>query len=319
MSPLSSLASVTFFLILLVSDMHAQGCCTVGASSLGGLESGVRRTNSASFSIGYQTNAVTQAYQGTEKIADPLRRTADVRYLILQAEYGLLKGLSLLGSIDYSDKIRDITVTTGTGSSTTDRTASFRGNGIGDLLFLAKYSVFQPTILHPTGLAVGAGAILPTGSFTQGQSGSQLSIDLQPGTGAIALLGWLFVSHGFPESGLQFFLSSTYRYAGANFDGYRLGDEILATLMAEKSIAESYAVFLALRARFAQKDFANRRFLTGTGGAYYDLMPGLGYSDGPSSLRVFGQLPLYRNVRGIQLALAYSFGVTFAYEFGGVE
>jgi hypothetical protein len=314
-----SFAATSLLLTHAAAETFAQGCCTVGASSLGGLESGVQRTNTLSLALGYQSNSVTQAYQGTDKIADPLRRTAEVRYLTVQAEYGLMNGLSVLGSINYSDKTRELTVTTGSGSSKTDRTASFRGNGIGDLIVLVKYSVLQPTIPQPTGIAVGVGASLPTGSFTQEQNSSQLSIDLQPGTGATALLGWLFASHGFPELGLQFFLTSTYRYAGTNFDGYRLGDEILATLMAEKSITENYSGFVALRSRFAQKDFANRRFLIGTGGTYYDFMPGIGYRDGPSSLKLFGQLPVYRNVRGIQLALAYTFGVSFAYEFGRSE
>jgi len=308
--------SLTFLLVITAPDILAQGCCSVGASSLGGLESGVQREHTWSIALGYQSNSVSRAYQGTTKITDPLRRTADVRYVTLQAEYGLLDGLSVFGSINHSDKTRELTVTTGSGSSKTDRTASFRGTGIGDLLILAKYSVLRPTIPSPTGVAVGVGASLPTGTFTQEQNGSQLSIDLQPGTGAIALLGWLFASHGFPELELQFFLASSYRYAGTNFDGYRLGDEIVATLLGEKSIGENYSGFLALRARFVQKDYANRRFLVGTGGTYYDFMPGIGYGEGRSSLKLFGQLPLYRNVRGIQLALAYTLGISFAYEFG---
>lgn len=136
------------------------------------------------------------------------------------------------------------------------------------------------------------------------------------GTGAIALLGWLFASHGFPEIGLQLFLTSTYRYAGTNFDGYRLGDEFIATLLGEKVITENYSGFVALRTRFGGKDFAGRRFLIGTGGTYYDIMPGVGYTEGPSSVRLFGQLPVYRNVRGIQLTLASMFGLQYTYRFG---
>ena len=311
-----SFAAILFFLTHAAPETFAQGCCTVGASSLGGLESGVQPTHTFSLAVSYQSNSVTQAYQGTEKIADPLRRTADVRYLTVQAEYGLMNGLSVLGSINYSDKTRELTVTTGSGSSKTEQTAAFRGNGIGDLIVLVKYSVLQPTIPQPTGIALGVGASLPTGSFTEVQNSSQLSIDLQPGTGAPAILGWLFVSHGFPERGLQFLLTSTYRYAGTNFDGYRLGDEILATVIAEKSITENYAGFVALRSRFAQKDFANRRFLIGTGGTYYDFMPGIAYREGRSSLKLFGQLPLYRNVRGIQLTPAYMFGLQFTHQLG---
>ena len=307
--------AIIFFLLLASLQSRAQGCCTVGASSLGGLESGVQREHTWSIALGYQSNSVTQAYQGTQKIADPLRRTADVRYLTVQSEYGLLDRLSVLASINYSDKTRELTITRGSGSSRTEQTASFRGTGIGDLLVVVKYSLLQPTLPKPFGIAIGMGASLPTGSFTKDQNGSQLSIDLQPVTGAAALLSWLFVSRGFPEVGLQFFLSSTYRYAGTNFDGYRLGDEVLATFLAEKSINENFSGFIALRSRFAQKDHAGRRFLIGTGGSYHDFLPGIGYAEGASSVRIFAQLPLYRNVRGIQLAPAYMPGVEFRYQF----
>lgn len=300
---------------VLNSPLRGQGCCTVGASSLGGLESGVLAEGSLSLSLGYQSSILTSAYRGTEKIEDPLHRTADVRYLTFQLEYALLSRVSVLTAISYSDKSRELTVKTGSGSSTAERTASFRGTGVGDLLVLVKYSLLKPTIVQATGIALGLGANLPTGSFTQEQNGSQLSIDLQPGTGAPALLGWMLISHALPETGLQFFLTSTYKYAGTNFDGYRIGDEIIATVLAEKSVSENYALFLAVRSRFAGKDFASRRSLIGTGGTYHDLMPGIGYGDGPSSLRLYGQLPLYRNVRGIQTTLTYMVGLQFAYRF----
>lgn len=314
-SPLTKIYLLTLLAALVNSPLRGQGCCTVGASSLGGLETGIRAEGSLSLALGYQSSTLTVAYRGTEKIADPLRRTADVRYLTLQLEYGLLSRVSVLASINYSDKARELTVRTGSGSSTIERTASFRGRGVGDLLVVVKYSLLKPTIIQPTGIAVGFGASLPTGSFTQEQNGSQLSIDLQPGTGAVAVLGWLLASHALPEPGLQFFLATTYRYSGTNFDGYRIGDEIIVTLLAEKSIAENYSAFLALRSRFAEKDFAGRRFLVGTGGTYHDLMPGVGYVDGPSSLRLYGQLPLYRNVRGIQMTPAYTVGLQFSYQF----
>jgi hypothetical protein len=310
--------SLYLFSIILIAFRHvfAQGCCTVGASSLGGLESGVRQEHSLSIALGYQSNTLTQTYQGTAKIADPLRRTADVRYVTLELEYGLTNVLSVLGSINYSDKTREITITTGSGSTRIDTTASFRGNGIGDLILLVKYAIVHPTISEPTGFAIGIGASLLTGSFTQEQNNAQLSIDLQPGTGAATLLGWFLASHGFSEIGLRLFLTSTYRYAGTNFDGYRLGDEILTTLLVEKSITGNYSGFVALRSRFAEKDFANRRFLIGTGGTYHDFMPGVGYADGPSSLKLFGQFPVYRNVRGIQLTLAHMIGLQFTYRVG---
>jgi hypothetical protein len=72
--------------------------------------------------------------------------------------------------------------------------------------------------------------------------------------------------------------------------------------------------FLSVHFLWASKESGHtNRIQSGTGGTYYDFMPGIGYQEGRSSVRVFGQLPLYRNVRGIQLTLAHMFGLQFTY------
>ncbi|MDH3253156.1 MAG: transporter [Ignavibacteria bacterium] len=285
----------------------------MGSSSLGGLESGVQRFETLTVGLNYQFNSVTQAFQERRRIDDPLRRTASVSYLTVQLEYGLARSVSLLASLHYSDKSREITVLAGTGGTAFQETASFRGSGIGDLTVLAKYQVIEPTIISPFELAIGGGASLPTGSFTQEQNGSQLSIDLQPGTGAPSLIGWVFALRSFPSLGLTVSLATQYRYSGTNFDGYRIGDEIVVNAGGEYQLMMFLRGALYIRARFAEQDYANRRVLNATGGTYYDFMPGLTYADGPSAVRVFAQLPLYRNVRGIQLALSYLLGVEYRY------
>ena len=262
----------------------AQGCCTVGASSIGGFEGGVQSYKTLSAAINYQYNSLTGAFQGRNSLEDPLRRTADVVYFSMQLEYGMQPKLSVLASIYYSDKSRELTVTSSTGNERFPETASFRGSGIGDLVLLAKYQLVSPSIISPFGLSVGGGASLPTGRFTKEQNGSQLSVDLQPGTGATTLIGWAYAMRNIPELGLSFFATASYRYAVPNLDGYRIGDEILANLGAEYGLGENLVGSLILRARFARKDYSEGRFLLGTGGTYYDFMPGITYVDGPSSL-----------------------------------
>jgi hypothetical protein len=311
----ATILAIVCFAAVATDQSAAQGCCTVGASSIGGFESGVQPYRTLSAALNYQYNSITEAFQGRNRLEDPLRRTADVAYFNVQLEYGLQPRLSLLGSIYYSDKSRELTVTSGTGNERFPETASFSGSGIGDLMLLAKYQLVSPSILSPFGLYVGGGASLPTGSFTKEQNGSQLSIDLQPGTGATAIIGWAHVTRSFPELGMSLFATGSYRYAGSNLDGYRIGDEILANLGAEYGFNQYFIGSLVLRARFAQKDYSEGSFLIGTGGTYYDLMPGIIYIDGPSSARIFGQLPVYRNVRGIQLTLTYLLGFEYRYVF----
>ncbi len=294
-------------------ELYAQGCCTAGASTLGGVESGVLKHHYLSIGVNYQFNSLTRTHQERKRIDDPLRRVAGVSYFILQAEYGLTHRVSLLAALPFADKSREITVTNAvTGFS---ETATFGSSGIGDMTFLVKYQLIAPTITSPFELAMGGGTSLPTGSFTREQNNAQLAIDLQPGTGAAALVAWLHAMRAFPAQGLRLIASGTYRYAGANFDGYRLGDEIVTGLGVEYSLGESFAGALLLRSRFAGQDFASRRILSATGGTYHDLMLALSYVEGASHVRAFTQLPVYRNVRGIQLTVAYLLGVEVRYTF----
>ncbi len=285
----------------------------MGASSLGGIESGVQKHKALSVGLNYQFNSVTRAYQETDKIEDPLQRTASVSYFNLHLEYGLQPRLSLFAALLFSDKSREITVKNANSAFT--ETAKFGASGIGDLTLLAKYQLIAPRITTPFELALGGGASLPTGSFTKEQNNSQLSIDLQPGTGATTLIAWAFAMRSFPAEGLRFFASTTYRYSGTNFDGYRIGDEFVVGLGGEYELNEHFDGSLFLRSRFASQDYANRRTLSATGGTYHDFMPSLSYSDGPSHMRVFGQLPIYRNVRGIQLTLSYLLGIEYSFTF----
>lgn len=291
----------------------AQGCCTVGASSVHGLENGVQSYQTLRLGLNYQFNSVARAYSERERIDDPLRRTASVSYFSIYSEYGLAPRVSVYASLLFSDKKREITVTNA--NSRFAETATFGASGIGDMILLAKYQIVRPSILSPFELSLGGGASLPTGSFAKEQNNAQLSIDLQPGTGSTVLIGWLHAMRSFPEQSIHLFATATYRYAGTNLDAYRIGDELVVGIGAEYSIDEHFAGSLTLRSRFAAQDYANRRTLNATGGTYHDLMPSLSYGEGASHIRVFGQIPIYRNVRGIQLTLAYLLGIEYGYSF----
>jgi hypothetical protein len=119
----------------------------------------------------------------------------------------------------------------------------------------------------------------------------------------------------FPDLGLRTIGTVNFRYAGTNLDGYRLGDEVIIHVGGEYSATDHIDGSVYLRARFARQDFASRRTLNSTGGSYLDVMPGIGYADGPSFARVFTQFPFCRNVRGIQLTLTYMLGVEYRYTF----
>jgi len=304
---------LTVLLLLSNIQIFSQACCTVGTSISNGGERGVIPVNTLSTAITFQHNVLNTAYESSNIIQDPLNRKSTVSNFNLEIEYGLVNKVSLLFILPYTNRTRETTVTNI--ETNTTEVVTFKGDGFGDIIILGKYEIVTPSILSPLGLAVGGGVKLPTGSFEEENSGTRLSIDLQPGTGAADLLLWGHFLYGLPSISMSFNANFLYRYAGVNLDSYRYGDEFLTSINGSYSFADFIALNLQLRGRFAEKDYWNGRFLPSTGGTYIDLTPGLIYYEGSFALRVFIQVSIYRNVQGIQLAVNEMLGTEISYIF----
>lgn len=295
-----------------VGRADAQGCCTAGSSSPGLLDGGVVTFGVLRLTAGYQHTSLTSAWEGQMSVQDPLERVATVAYATLSGEYGLLPGLSLGLGVPVADRSREIVVRDAQGRN--PEAVRFGAAGPGDVLAMVKFRVAGRGLPHPWHLDAGGGVALPTGSHTREQDNAQLALDLQPGTGALQVLAWVSGAVAWPAVGLEVRMGAWYRYAGVNLDGYRLGDELAVSGGVEKGVGEYFSIGAGIRTRIAARDFASRRVLPATGGVWHDLEPGVSYRDGASAVRVFGMLPLYRNVRGIQLAPAYAIGLAYRHE-----
>ncbi len=141
------------------------------------------------------------------------------------------------------------------------------------------------------------------------------TIKVGKGTGAIDGLLWSYVSNNFQSINLSLYGNLLYRYTGTNLEGYKIGDEVLFLIGADYNFAEYLSFTLQLRSRFANPDYADSRNLPATGGTSYDLYPYLNYYEGKFSLRVYTQIPLYRNTRGVQLTVSQVLGVQLQYFF----
>jgi len=310
---------IKIFLFVLIAlfffnvSIFAQACCTVGTSISTGGERGAISPKNLSTAITFQHNVLNTAFQSSTEIEDPLKRKSTVTNINLEIEYGIADRVSILFILPYTNRTRETQVTD-TETNTTE-IITFKGEGPGDIVLLGKYEIFSPSILSPFGLALGGGGKLPTGSFENENNGTRLSIDLQPGTGAADLLLWGHILYAFPSISLSFNGNFLYRYAGVNLDNYRYGDELLASVNGSYAIAEFLAINLQLKGRFADRDYWNGRFLPSTGGTYLDLTPSLIYYEGSFALKVFAQIPLRRDVLGIQLAVTELLGTEIRYNF----
>jgi hypothetical protein len=300
---------VIFCLVMWDADARAQGCCTPGTSSLGGIERGVVSHQTLAFSLNYQYNYLGKTYAGTQPVDDVRSTSASVSYLNIEVEYGFAERVSFVVIGNYSVKAREFTTKSVSGSEV--ETTEITGRGLGDVLFIGKYQLLVPTFSFPVELSLGGGAKAPVGSYTREQDGVRLSLDLQPGSGAVDLFAWLYTSMAFPFQGVAVFANLLHRYTGTNPDGYRIGNEWLPTLGISYTLVEWFELSLLARGRIAERDFAEGRFLPSTGGQIYSIQPVILYRQGNVQVRVYGQIPVHRNFIGTQLSLSNGVGADF--------
>ncbi|GAB4286933.1 MAG: hypothetical protein Kow0098_02750 [Ignavibacteriaceae bacterium] len=290
----------TAFLFLSAECIFSQSCCTAGTTASNGVERAGQEKYVLSLAVGVNHNSLTSAYESTNKTDDPLNRRSDITAILFEAEYGLSDRVSLLFIASYF--IRERTTTLLNTSSGIKEDYTLGGSGPGDIIVLGKYEIIKADILSAFSFSVGGGAKLPTGQFRNEDNGTRLPIDLQPGTGAADLLSWLHASFKLPAEKTGFGLSVLYRYPGTSLDGYRYGDEIISTLSVFYYPLEFLSVAAAVKSRFAAEDYWGGRLLPSTGGVYHDLVASLSYNETRWQFRIQTAFPLYRNLKGIQLA-----------------
>ncbi|MGH2574069.1 MAG: transporter [Ignavibacteria bacterium] len=297
--------------LFISKNLYSQACCTSGSTFLGGLERGGINYSSLSFSIGYEFNNLNSSYNGTTKIDDPFQRNADVQNITLGIEYGLTERMSVLVIPTLLvTKNREITVKD---SANMSQKKKFTGTGFGDIILFGKYRLTNRSVFTTFELDLGLGVKLPTGSFTKEDNGTRIPIDLQPGNGAIELINSLYFIKQFPKLKLNLYGNVSYRYIGANFDGYKVGDELFASAFVNYGLLKFLNPSVGLRSRYAKRDFAEGRLLPSTGSYSVFVIPGITYSEGPLNINVYYQIPLHRNIRGIQLTVSEVIGAEVQY------
>jgi hypothetical protein len=312
----STTALVAAVLMVFAQELHAQGCCTAGAAAIEGLEHSVMTLKSLSISVNYRHTHLGNTFESRRKIDDPLSRKANVQVFSFEAEYGLTTNVALLLNLNYVTRNRELTARNALGNVT--QRLKVEGDGFGDPVLMVKYLAIAPSLASPFELALGGGAKLPMGNYRQQRNGARLPIDLQPSTGAIDLLSWLYAGYNLPRQHLRFNIRGLYRYAGANFDGYKFGDELIVATGTEYNLRDYLSVALFARGRFAKQDYSNRRILQATGSSAWYVEPAVSYFEKNSTFRIFGQIPVYQNVRSIQLTPSWmvGLGLGFIFDFG---
>lgn len=296
-------------------QVFSQTCCSGGVPLSNNL--GLPNEGKGSFSLGlnYDYNNLNTLNAGSDKLDDDSRLRI-TNSILLSLGYAVTDKLSFETLFTWVNQTRTISQFGNENFSET--------SGIGDAVFLAKYAI--PDLLGSnTVLNLGVGTKAPIGkSNLTTEEGFLLNADLQPGSGAWDVLGWMSISKKLnvrPTATVSG--SLTYRLTGANDSyfnnstSYEFGNVVQTNVGYTDQFLLFNTIFnpgLVVKYRKASFDKIDNSQLPNTGGEWVFLRPELSVQIAPNM--VFSsrmEVPIYSYVDGTQLTptLRFTAGVSF--------
>ncbi len=168
--------------------------------------------------------------------------------------------------------------------------------GIGDVQLNARYILRR-------GLVGSLGVQLPTGDDDRvDEYGLRADPMLQPGTGALAIVGGLSMAGMFPAIGGTWSVAATYQRSTESARGYRFGDDAYALATVARPVAGPFGAAFTLKAQATRRSTFHGEPSASTGGQAVYAAPSLRWR-GPGGVGVFAtvQAPLYQHVNEGQL------------------
>ncbi|MBN4062141.1 hypothetical protein JYU20_02965 [Bacteroidales bacterium AH-315-I05] len=312
---------VTYVLILLLSSntaLFGQACCSGGVpiSSNLGLSSGQKQ--SWQFLLTYDFNSMNDLIDNSSLLVDDTRRRATHSNLF-EVNYGLTEKITLTGMVSIIRQERTIK----TISEKKDFTYT---QGLGDGAILLKYQLSSNDVDAKSQLLVGAGPKIPIGRTNfKNNIGLSLPADMQPGSGAWDVILWSYFSRaGFIWPNFSLTATSIYRYTGTNrhyneTQFYRFGNEFQFNLGFNNRFVVGTMLMdamLVFRYRNQTADLVDEEKFPSSGGQWVYVVPGININFSPDfSLRLSGDIPIYRKLDGTQLTTSYKTTAAIYYTF----
>ncbi|HKO02089.1 MAG TPA: hypothetical protein VJ032_10370 [Thermoanaerobaculia bacterium] len=200
-----------------------------------------------------------------------------------------------------------------------DQRESFNLSGAGDLMLQGRYALVERGATES--LWATGGIKLPTGSHDRANDDGEIAeAPIQPGTGStdfLVGLSWekgllrTTAAHG-PMGNvamIPLFVSATFRRNGSGAQDYRVGNEWQLNAGSAYPLFSRVELLGQLNVRRKSRDFSpeDGGLDPFTGGTFVYASPGLRFSGGRGAIYALVQLPLYRDVNGIQLTADRNF------------
>ncbi|MEQ9403061.1 MAG: hypothetical protein RIM99_05705 [Cyclobacteriaceae bacterium] len=295
--------SLSFILIFLSHQSPAQNCCSGGVPLSSSIGVAPEASNVFQSLLIADINYLSTFQRGTRKLEDSFRARKTTSLLWLNS-YSFNERFSADMTISWVQQFRRVE---GFGGNVDTETSA----GIGDLVFLAKYKVYSSP-KSVSSLYAGTGIKLPTGATDQrSNDGIILNLDMQPGSGSLDALFWLYFSTGISSlPSTSFFYSNLFQLTG-RFDEfnrvqqYEVGNSLVSRIGATDNLLilnQLFDVVLEVIFRKNWKDKVDNQILPNTGGQWLFIKPGLTWVSSPSLRFNMGvEIPLYADVVGEQL------------------
>ncbi len=193
-------------------------------------------------------------------------------------------------------------------------TSTDGSTGFGDVRLLGRYAAVVAT---KDLLVVGGGVKLATGAYKlRDGEGNINEPTIQPGTGAMDLIGTVHYSHQWVPHRWEYFVSGSYERRGENNLDYRFGDQKLLNAGFRFSPTASAVLSLQLNGQSSSHDAFRSDLVPSTGSRQVTLTPGVTlFNASGVGLYVHLPIPIYQDVNEVQLASRMGFMVGLAATF----
>lgn len=324
------LLTYTSLFISAASSMNAQACASCGCTLSSDWENMGFSTHAGwKMDIRYDYLNQEQLRSGTDTISPAVASTSGQeiekytknQYVTLGMDYSNSPDWGLGLQIPYIDRAHSTLGTASNGYVAGPGGGQYDSHTrtIGDIKLIGRYQGFSPErkLGVQFGFKLPTGSHTLTGSSTDPTSPGPVSIDrgLQPGTGTTdAVLAVYYFDN--INWDWNYFAQATMQTALTSSDSYKPGTGYNLNLGMRYQGWAGFTPQLQFNARHALHDTGASADQVSTGGTLIYLSPGVVVPlSRRASIYSFVQLPVYQDVRGLQLTPRYNASLGMRYAF----
>jgi hypothetical protein len=200
-------------------------------------------------------------------------------------------------------------------------TESWKFSGLGDIRVIGRYQFattpFDPQATRAGFAGITGGLKLPTGRTTLANAeGEAAERTLQPGSGTTDALLGAYYRQALGDLDASWFVQANAQLPLASHRGFRAGRQVLIDIGARYEATDRLALMLQFNAHYKGRDAGDEAEPEDSGSRTLSISPGITFAVTPAfQLYAFVQLPLHRQVNGVQLVADRSYAAGVSAQF----